>query len=148
MVSAVREKNFERHLRAKREMIKYSFTFDHISYSWYLTYQHVYFRTLKGKQRKVVADLDERGFGGSLSGLPFTSLHGELITEIFNSQTKHQAGPHAAGFSTDIIKVNEWVKQLTSMQSYDVYLPRKLNCKLILVVTNAPLLPGNCMCQV
>ena len=110
MVSAVREKNFERHLRAKREMIKYCFTFDHISYSWYLTYQHVYFRTLKGKQRKAVADLDERGFGGSLSGLPFTSLHGELITEIFNSQTKHQAGPHAADFSTDIIKVNEWVQ--------------------------------------
>ena len=45
------------------EMIKYSFTLDHINYSRYLTYQHVYLRTL---QSKAVADLDERGFGGSL----------------------------------------------------------------------------------
>ena len=50
---------------------------------------------------KVVADLDERGFGISPSALPFTSLH-SLITEILNGQTKRQARPHAAGFSTDI----------------------------------------------
>ena len=60
------------------EMIKYSFTLDHINYSRYLTYQHVYLRTL---QSKAVADLDERGFGGSLSRLPFTSLHGNLIID-------------------------------------------------------------------
>ena len=28
-----------------------------------------------------MTDLDERGFGGSLSGLPFTSLHGNLIID-------------------------------------------------------------------
>ena len=33
------------------------------------------------------------------------------------------------------------------MQSYSVYLSRKLNCKLILVIKNAPPVPGNCMCQ-
>ena len=87
-------------------MIKYCFTFDHINYSSYLTYEHLYLRTLQRERSKAVADLDERGFGGSLSGLPFTSLHGGLI---FNGQTKHQAGPHAAGFSTDINKVNDWV---------------------------------------
>ena len=48
-----------------------------------------------------MADLDERGFGISLSALPFTSLH-SLITEILNGQAKRQARPHAAGFSTDI----------------------------------------------
>ena len=101
MVSAVREKDFERHLQVEREMIKCCFTFDHISYSRYLTYHHVYLRTLQREGRKVVADLDERGFGISLSALPFTSLH-SLITEILNGQTKRQARPHAAGFSTDI----------------------------------------------
>ena len=107
MVSAVREKNFEWYLQAEREMIKYCFIFDHINYSRYLTYQHVYLRTLQSERSKTVADLDERGFGGPLSGQPFTSLHGDLITEIFNGQTKRQAGPHAAGFSTDINKVND-----------------------------------------
>ena len=57
-----------------------------------------------------MADLDEQDFGGSVSGLPFTSLHEDLITEIFNVQKECQAGPHAAGFSTDISKVNDWVR--------------------------------------
>ena len=42
--------------------------------------------------------------------LPFTSLHGDFIMEIFNGQTKCQAGSHIAGFSTDRNKVNDWVK--------------------------------------
>ena len=110
MLSALRKKNFERHLQAEREMVKYCFTFHHINYSRYLTYQHMYWRTLQRERSKAVADLDERGFGGFPSGLPFTSLHGDLITEIFNGQTKRQAGPHAAGFSTDLNKVNDWVR--------------------------------------
>ena len=72
MAFAARD-NFERHLQAEIEMIKYCFTFDHINYSWCLTYQHVYLRTLQ-ERSKAVADLDERGFGGSLSGLPFTGF--------------------------------------------------------------------------
>ena len=39
-------------------------------------------------------DLTQRGFGGSLSGDLFSCLHGDLVTEIFNGQTKRQAGPH------------------------------------------------------
>lgn len=35
MVSAVRENNFERHLQAEREMIKYCSTLDHINYWQY-----------------------------------------------------------------------------------------------------------------
>ena len=72
MAFAARD-NFERHLQAEIEMIKYCFTFDHINYSRCLTYQHVYLRTLQ-ERSKAVADLDERGFGGSLSGLPFTGF--------------------------------------------------------------------------
>ena len=92
------------------EMIKYCFTFGHINCSRYLTYQHVYLRILQSKQSKAVADLDEQGFGGSPLGLPFTSLYGHLITEIFNGQTKRHAGPHAASFSTDVNKKNDWVQ--------------------------------------
>ena len=80
MASAVKEKNFERHLQAEREMIKFCFTFDHINYSRYLTCQYVYLRILQRERSKAVADLNERGFGVSLSGLPFTSLHCDLIT--------------------------------------------------------------------
>ena len=57
-----------------------------------------------------MANFDERGFVGSLSVLSFVSLHGDLITEIFNNQMKRQAGSHATGFSTNTIKVKDWVR--------------------------------------
>ena len=37
MVSAVTEKNFERHVKAERKMIKYCFIFGHINYLRHLT---------------------------------------------------------------------------------------------------------------
>ena len=70
----------------------------------------MYLKTLQRERSKAVTDLDKRGFGGFVSGLSFTCLHGDLITEIFNGQTKIQAGRQAAGFSTDINKVIDWVR--------------------------------------
>ena len=35
----------------------------------------MYLRTIQSEWSKAVVDLDERGFGGSLSGLPSTSLN-------------------------------------------------------------------------
>ena len=109
LVSAVREKNLERHLQAEREMIKYCFAFDHVNYSRYLSYQQVYLRFLETSNIPAITDLKERGFGGSISGEPFSTIHGDLITELFNGQTKRQAGPHSLGFSTNIESVNDWV---------------------------------------
>ena len=54
-----------------------------------------------------MADVCERGSDMSLSGRPFTSLHGDFVTEIFNGQTNITASPHSAGFSTDVNKVND-----------------------------------------
>ena len=109
LVSAVREKNFERHLQAEREMIKYCFAFDHVNYARYISYQQVYLRSLEKNNSPAIKDLKERGFGGSISGEPFSTIHGDLITELFNGQTKRQAGPHSLGFSTNIESVNNWV---------------------------------------
>ena len=33
-----------------------------------------------------------------------------LITEVFNGETKRQAGPHRSGFSTNVDAVNTWIK--------------------------------------
>ena len=112
-------------------MIKYGFIFHHINYSRYLAYQQVYLRSLQSKRSKIVADLDEQSLGGCFTGLPFTSLHGNLITEIFNSQTKQQAGPNAAGFSININNVSDSIQLTRIHAKLRVYLPRKLNCELI-----------------
>ena len=80
----------------------------------------MFLKTLQRERSKAVVDLDERGFGGSLASLPFTSLHGNLMTEIFNGQTIRQAGPQAAGFSRDINSINDWVQE--------VHIHAKLRC--------------------
>ena len=37
-------------------------------------------------------------------------IHGDLVTEVFNGQTKRQAGPHRLGFSNNVDQVNKWIK--------------------------------------
>ena len=47
LISVVQENNFERHLQAEREMVKYCSASDHINYTRYVSYQQVYLRELK-----------------------------------------------------------------------------------------------------
>ena len=47
LISGVREGNFDLHMQAAREMLKYCFAFDHINHSRYLSFQHVYFLNLE-----------------------------------------------------------------------------------------------------
>ena len=61
---------------------------------------------------------------------------------------KFYAGRQAAGFTTDIdTKRMTGSKQLTPIQSYDAYSPRKLNYKPLLDINYASLVPENCKCQ-
>ena len=90
-------------------MAKYCFAFDHINYARYVSYQQVYLRELQSIDSNAMMDLAQRGFGGSISGDSFSCLHGDLIKGKFNRQPKSQAGPHCAGFSTDIAKVTTCV---------------------------------------
>ena len=57
-------------------------------------------------------DIVERGFCGSVSGDQFSTIHGDMITELFNKETKGTSGPFRAGFSTDPESVNRWVQTI------------------------------------
>ncbi|XP_057316865.1 uncharacterized protein LOC130657893 [Hydractinia symbiolongicarpus] len=107
LVSAVREGNFERHLEAEREMLKQVFAFDHQNYSRYLTFQHVLLTDLKSSNNPAYQELLERGFGANYSGEKFATVHGDLVTEYFNRETKGTAGPFRSGFSTNIDTTNK-----------------------------------------
>ena len=109
MVLAVREGCLERHLQAEREMIKQVFSFGHHNYARYLSYQYVSLRSMEQHNHPAIINLKETGFGGSISGEPFSSIHGDLITELFNKETKGSRGPMRAGFSTNHQAVNEWI---------------------------------------
>ena len=97
-------------MEAERDMLKYCFAFDHIIYAQYMSFQHVYLSDLEAKGDPAIDNLIKRGIGGSLSGDKFSSIHGDLITEVFNGETKPQAGPHRSGFSTNVDAVNTWIK--------------------------------------
>ena len=108
MLSAVRESTFERQLQSERNMLSLTFAFDHQNYARYGSYQHPYLNNLKISNPQAYEDLLNRLFGGSITGQSFSTIHGDLITELFNGQTKGTAGPFRAGFSTDIGVVNSW----------------------------------------
>ena len=112
MVSAVREGNIERHLQSEREMLKQIFAFNHQNYARYCSYQHVYLRSLQQEGHPAFEELQSKGFGASIGGEKFSSIHGDLVTELFNKETKGTAGPFRSGFSTNTEAVNTWVRTI------------------------------------
>ena len=139
-MSAVREADFEQHLQAERDMIKQCFAFDHVNYARYLSFQHVYLMDLERKQCPAIDDLKKRGFGGSLSGVKFSNMHGDLITEVFNGETKRSAGPHRSGYSTNVTALNTWV--LTSHLHAQVQNKLRERIKMSTSTTHKEITPG------
>ena len=91
LVSAVREGHLERHLQAEKEMLGHTFVFDYQNYDRYCSFQHVYIQDLRKTKPAAFNDLIDRGFGGCTRGRVL-QLEGDLITEIFNGQTKGTTG--------------------------------------------------------
>ena len=112
LVAAVREADIEEHLEAERKLSEYAFAYDHPNYARYNTYHNSYLLHLKQANHRAFLDLKEKGMGGSISGQKFSSIHGDLVTELFNKETKGTAGPFRAGFSSDIDSVNNWVNTI------------------------------------
>ena len=108
-ICSTRKKN-ELHLSSERELLLKCFAFNHISYSFYLTFQHVNFSEIKQCNEKVWKDLLREGFGGSLSGKPF-SIHGDLITDVtIKREVKVLGGPMMGGYSTSDKKNDVFIK--------------------------------------
>ena len=109
LVSAVQESNIEIHMEAQRVMTNLVFVLDHPNYARYGAYQQTYLQHLRNIQHPAYESLKNNGFGASISGDKFSSIYGDLITEIFNKETKGNSGPFRKGFGTDIDTVSTWV---------------------------------------
>ena len=129
LVSAVRESNIERHMEAERVMTNQAFALDHPNYARYGAYQQTYLQHLRNIQHPAYESLKNNGFGASISGDKFSSIHGDLITEIFNKETKGNSGPFRKGFSTDIDTVSTWVNTIHIHSQLRVALRQKLHIK-------------------
>ena len=47
---------------------------------------HVLLRSWQDEQSPAFKDLNELGFGGSITGDKFSAIHGDLHTELFNRE--------------------------------------------------------------
>ena len=130
LVSSVREGDIERHLQSERYMIKQVFAFDHQNYSRYLTYQHILLNDLKGSNAPAFQNLKDRGFGASYSNSNFSAVHGDLVTEYYNRETKVNNGPFRMGFSTSLTISNKWVRNIHIHAKLRMAMREKLNIKV------------------
>jgi len=68
--------------------------FGHVNYARYLTFQHANLQNVKINHTDAWDELAQNGFGGSMSGEPFFTIHGDLITETtINKEVKFRGGP-------------------------------------------------------
>ena len=130
LVSSVREGDIERHMQAERQMLKLLFAFNHQNYSRYLSYQHVLLSDMKENNTIAFHDFRARGFGASYSSNKFSAVHGDLVTEYFNRETKGTSGPFRHGFSTSITTMNNWVKNIHIHAMLRMTMRDKLNVKV------------------
>ena len=129
LVSAAREGCVERHLQAERKLIHLAFAYDHPNSSRYCTYQNIYLTHLKKINHPAYEDLRQKGMGGSVTGEPFSSLHGDLHTELFNRETKSTCGPFRSGFSTSNEAVNNWIQTIHIYSELRIALRKMLKHK-------------------
>ena len=85
LVRSVRDGNFKLHMETQREMLKFCFSFNHINYARYMTYQHLFLSQLEIENHQTVIDLKSR-IGGSLSGSSFSSIYGEFSMDKQNDR--------------------------------------------------------------
>ena len=89
-------------------MLKLVFAFDHVHYAKYNTFRHVLLTTMQQNNEDAFTHLLK--YEETSTGLPFSAIHGDLVTEHFNRETKGTAGPFRSGYSTDLHALNRWVK--------------------------------------
>ena len=92
-------------------MLKQIFAFNHQNYARYCSYQHV-LQSMQQEKALAFQELEAHGYSGSITGSTFSILHGDLLTELFNKETKVTAGPFRSGFSTKNAAVNTWIRTI------------------------------------
>ena len=111
LIFSVREKVVELHVAAERKMLPKLFAFDHMNYARYLTIQQVDFQKMEILNGNAWEDLKSNGFGGSLTGDKFSTVHGDLITETtINREVKVRGGPMQGGYSTSLKTTDAFIK--------------------------------------
>ena len=85
------------------------FWLDHRNYVHYGAFQHVNLQSLRKEDEDWFNELNEKRFGASLTGYVFSTILNDLVTELFNKETKGTSAPFRCSFSTNIDSVKSWI---------------------------------------
>ena len=64
-----------------------------------------------------------------MTGDAFSAIHGDLVTEFFNKETKSTSGPFRCGLRANIESVNTWVNTIHIHIMLKVALKQQLHLK-------------------
>ena len=104
------------------------FASNHINYARYLTIQHDNFEKIQIEKPTAWEHLLNVGFGGSITGQSFSTIHGDLITETtINREVKVRGGPMRGGYSTSFEANDAFIKTSHLMAKIRGKLKEKLN---------------------
>ena len=129
-IAAYRDKNIELHLQAQEELLPLLFAFNHQNYARYLTYHHYELKSLEANNASAYEQLKTYGMGASLSGKKFSTIPGDLVTEVtVNREVKVRGGPMRGGYSTSGEAVDDFVLNTHSIAKLRRALKNKMNIK-------------------
>ena len=109
-VTASRVKNTELHLQAQGDLLPLLFVFNHQKYSRYLTTNHTELTNLPSKNPSAYKDLQIYSIGASLSSKNFSTIPGDLVTNVtINRELKVHGGPTTGGYKISFDAENDFV---------------------------------------
>ena len=124
IVSSTWTGSITQHLQAERQIPKLIFVFDHINCVSYNSFQHAFLNNPSKDSPQAFDDLLKYGFGATSSGESFSTMHGDLVTECFNKESKGTAGTYQSGCISNHNMVYKWIVTLF-IQNYVYYLTWK-----------------------
>ena len=81
------------------------------------------------REHRTIQREKEKGFGASLTGDVFSTIHDDLVTELFNKETKGTSDAFRCGFNTNTVSVNTWVNTIHIHVMLKVALRQQLRLK-------------------
>ena len=118
LVPSVTESDIQRHLQAENTSFCDFFALEHQNYVHYGAFQHVNLQFLRKEDKDWFHELHEKRFGASLTEYVFSAIPNDLVTELFNKETKGTFGLFRCPFSTNIDSINSWVNSV-----HIIYIP-------------------------
>ena len=101
LIYTVRKNSIDPHLTAERAMLPKSFPLEYPNYCRDLTAHHVNPLALPTQKYESWEDFLTNGFVKSISGEPFSTIYGDLMTEAtLNWEVKIRGRPMRGGYST------------------------------------------------